>query len=160
MLNRRGGWDSQVEAATWESCRADFAFDGAMIELLVTGTGDEEWEAFWMAIRAGPFGLRAFRGRRADPAARVCGVGVFAERQVASVMVSVQSSTVTANCHFFGGDLELDIDSREIVNEAAFESVLAIMRFIATAVRLPVLAIVEGGAPAYAIMRVSPDGRH
>ena len=73
--------------------------------------------------------------------------------------MSVLSGTVTANCHFFGGDLELDIDPREVVTAAAFESVLAIMRFVAVAVRLPVVAVAEGGTPAYAFLRVSPDGQ-
>ena len=72
-------------------------------------------------------------------------------------MVSVIADTVTANCHFFGGDLELDIDPREVLSESAFESVLDIMRFIAAAVSLPILAVVEGGSPEYAFVRVSPD---
>ncbi|MBA4017755.1 MAG: hypothetical protein C0483_11325 [Pirellula sp.] len=81
------------------------------------------------------------------------------ERQVACVMVSVRSGAITANCHFFGGDLDLDIDLREVITEEAFESVLAIMRFVAAAVRLPVVAVVEGSAPGYAFLRVSPDGQ-
>lgn len=44
-----------MEAATWDTCWADFAFDGALIDLLAPGTGDAEWEAFWSALRAGPF---------------------------------------------------------------------------------------------------------
>lgn len=73
-------------------------------------------------------------------------------------MVSVLAGSVTANCHFFGGDLKLDIDPREVVADSAFESVLAVMRFIAVAVQLPVFAVAEGGTPAYAFLRVSPDG--
>jgi hypothetical protein len=46
---------------------------------------------------------------------------VFAEREVASVTVSILSGTVTANCHFFG-DLELDVDPREVTSAAAFDS--------------------------------------
>jgi hypothetical protein len=148
----------EVEAATWDTCRADFAFDGALIDLLVPGTGDAEWEAFWAALRAGPFPLRALRDGEPIPLP-ASAAWVFAEREVASVMVSVLSGTVTANCHFFGGDLELDIDPREVATEAAFESVLAVMRFVATTVRRPVVAVAEGGTPAYAFLRVSPDGQ-
>jgi hypothetical protein len=71
----------------------------------------------------------------------------------------VLSGAVTANCHFFGGDLKLDIDPREVVSQEAFESVLAVMRFVAAAVRRPVLAVAEGGSPGYAFMRASPDGQ-
>jgi hypothetical protein len=37
--------------------------------------------------------------------------------------------------------------------------VLAIMRFVAAAVRLPVVAVAEGGNPANAFLQVSPDGQ-
>jgi len=71
----------------------------------------------------------------------------------------VLSGTVTANCHFFGGDLELDIDPREVVAESAFESVLAVMRFVAAAVGMPVVAVAEGGTQAFAFLRVLPDSQ-
>jgi len=64
-----------------------------------------------VGLRSGPFELRAF-GRRADPAAGDA-AWIFAEQEEAWVMVSVLSGAVTANCHFFGGDLKLDIDPRE-----------------------------------------------
>ncbi len=64
-----------MEAATWNTCRADFAFDGALVDLLAPGTGDAEWEAFWAALRAGPFALRASRDSEPIPA-RVGRVGV------------------------------------------------------------------------------------
>jgi hypothetical protein len=84
---------------------------------------------------------------------------IFAEREQAGVMVSVRSGTITANCHFVGGDLKLDIDPREVVDAKAFESVLAVMRFVAAALGLPVLAVAEGGSPRYAFVQVSPDGQ-
>jgi hypothetical protein len=147
-----------VETATWEICRADFAFDGALVDLLAPGTGPAEWELFWSALRVGPFGLRAYRDGEPIPLPESA-AWLFAERKVASVMVSVMSGTVTANCHFFGGDLELDIDPREVMSEAAFEFVLAVMRFVAAAVQLPVFAVAEGGTSASAFLRVSPDGQ-
>jgi hypothetical protein len=147
-----------VELATWENCRADFAFDGALIDLLAPGTGPTEWEVFWAALRAGPFELKAFLdGEPISPPESAA--WALAERDVASIMVSVVAGPITANCHFFGGDLELDIDPREVITESAFESVLAIMRFTAITVGLPVFAVAEGGRPEYAFLRVSPVGQ-
>ena len=149
---------SRVEAACWANCRADFAFDGALVDLLAPGTGPGEWEAFWTALLAGPFGLQAFR--EGEPVPRPeSAAWFFAEGEAAPVMVSVLAGPITANCHFFGGDLKLDIDPREVGSEAAFESVLAVMRLVAAAVRKPVFAGAEGGRPEYAFIRVSPDGR-
>jgi hypothetical protein len=109
-------------------------------------------------LRAGPFRLRALRD--GEPIALPESVGwMFAEREVAPVMLSVLAGSVTANCHFFGGDIKLDIDPREVVGNSEFESVLAIMRFVAASVRLPVFTVAEGGTSAYAFLRVSPDAQ-
>jgi hypothetical protein len=147
-----------VIPATWENCIAEFAFDGALIDLLVPGTGPSQWEVFWAALRGGPFELQAFRD--GEPLQLPASAAwARAERQAASVMVSIVAGAITANCHFFGGDLELDIDPREIITESAFESVLAIMRFTAMAVQLPVFAVAEGGSPESAFLQVSPVGQ-
>jgi hypothetical protein len=148
-----------VKPATWANCRRDFVFDGALVDLIVPGTaGLAEWEAFWAALRAGPFGLRAYReGEPILPPETVA--WIMAEREAAApVYVSVAAGTVTANCHFFGGDVRLDIDPREVVSEVAFESVLALMRFVAGAVGRPVLAVPEGGRQEHRFLTVSPTG--
>jgi hypothetical protein len=137
--------------AACDSCGADFAFERSLIDLLAPGTADGEWETFGSALRAGPFGLRAFRDGQPIPLPDSA-AGVFAEREVGS-------GTVMANCHFFGGDLKLDIDPREVPGPAAFETVLAVMRFVAAAIGRPVFAVAEGGTPLRAFLRVSPDSR-
>lgn len=146
-----------MEPATWENCRADFAFDGAFVDLVAPGTGSAEWEVFWASLRSGQFGLKAFRDGEPIPLPDSL-AWVYSEQEVAWVVVSVLAGSVTANCHFHGGDLELDIDPREVTSEVAFDAVLTIMRFIADAIRLPVFAVAEGGTPAFAFLRVSPDG--
>ena len=147
-----------MQAATWVNCRADFALDGALIDLIAPGTGQVEWEAFWAALRSGPFGLRVFRDGELI-ALPESASWVFAERNKAAVVVPVLSGTVTANCHFFGGNLELDIDPREVECKPAFESVLELMRFVAHAVGRAVLATPEGRTSEHAFIQATPDGR-
>lgn len=143
--------------ATWKNCRKDFAFDGAWVDLIVPGSGLAEWETFWAAVRAGPFELRAFRDGVPIPLPESA-AWALAEQEVASVWVSVLAGTLTINCHFFGGDLKLDIDPREVTGESAFGMVLAVMRFVAAAVGRPVFAVMEGGREQHAFLRVSPEG--
>jgi hypothetical protein len=151
-------WNVLVITATWANCRDQFSFDGAFVDLIAFGTGPAEWDAYWVALRSGPFGLRAYRdGEPIDLPETVA--RIFADREVASTTVSVLLGSVVANCHFFGGDLELDADSREIDNEQAFESVLGLMRFVAVAVKLPVFAKPEGGSEKHAFLRVLPSGQ-
>jgi hypothetical protein len=143
--------------ASWDNCRAGFAFDGALVDLLVPGTGPAEGEAFWTALRSGPFDLRGYRDG-APWSLPETAAEVFAEGEVAAVTVSVVARPVTANCHFFSANLKLDIDPREVVSEEAFESVLAVMRFVAAAVKRQVFAVAEGGTPDHAFLRVTTEG--
>ncbi len=147
-----------MKPATWANCRADLAFDGALVDLLVPGTGPAAWEALWAALRSGPFGLRVLRDGGPVPLPE-SPAWFLAEQEQAAVTLSVRSGTITANCHLFGGELRLDIDPREVTGEEAFGSVLAVMRFVAAALDLPVLAVPEGGPQRYAFIRVSPDGQ-
>lgn len=148
-----------MEPATWANCREDFVFDGALLYLIVPGSGTAEWEMFWEALKYGPFGVQVFREGVPIPLPESV-AWIFAEREQAPVMVSVRVRGVTVNCHFNGGDLKLDIDPREVTNESAFEAVLGVMRFIATAVRLAVFVVPGPGSPPdYPFLRVSPDGK-
>ncbi len=144
-----------MEAASWTNCRAEFAFDGGLIDLLVPGAGPDDWVPFWSALRAGPFALSAFQGGEPIPLPDSV-AWALAERD-ALVMLSVNAGPVTANCHFLGF-LEFDIDPREVASESAFEAVLELMRLIAKAVQLPAFAVPEGGSPANSFLRVSPCG--
>ena len=147
-----------MQGACWADCRADFVFDGDLVDLIVPGTGTGEWESFWDALRAGPFVLRAFRDGEPIPLPSPAG-WAFAGRREASVMVEVSAGTLTLHCHFFGGDLELDVDPRQVTSESAFESLLTAMRLVAKAVQRPGFATAEGGTPDRAFLKMSPDGR-
>jgi hypothetical protein len=147
-----------VKHATWEDCRADFAFDGGLIDLLVPGTDDPDWEVLWTGLKSGPFEVKAFRDGEETPLPDSA-MWAIAEREAANVLASVRSGAVTANCHFFGGEVELDIDPREVIGPAEFESVLAIMRVMAAATGRPTHAAGEGAGAVHAFLRMTPDGR-
>ena len=73
------------------------------------------------AVLAGPFPVRAFRDGEPFPTA----ARALAEAKEASVVASVHAGAVIANCHFHGGDVEFDVQPREVVDEAAFERTVA-----------------------------------
>ncbi len=148
-----------MEPATWANCRADFAFDGAWVDLIVPGADTlTHWETGWAALRGGPFALQAFRDSEPIPLPGSA-AEIFDARERDSIMVSVRVGTLTANCHFVGGDLELDIDPREVADPTSFEAVLTLMRFMAATIGLPMIAVAEGGTPAFAFLSVSPEGQ-
>src|SRR5688572_13714389 len=97
----------RAEAATWTNCSPYFVFDGAWVDLIAVGTDLSEWESFVTELRSGPFTLECYRDGEAIPIpASAC--WALAERSVADVFMTVRAGVVSANCHFFGGDLELD----------------------------------------------------
>jgi hypothetical protein len=151
-----------MEPATWKNCRAEFAYDrsqGAFIDLVAPGTGPAEWEAFWSALRACPFEVLAYREHEPIPLPESA-AWMFAEQEVASVYLCIVADGVTANIsHFSHSEIRMHIDPREVLEDSAFESVLSIMRFVAAAVRLPVVVHTEGGSAEYAFLRVTPDGQ-
>ncbi|MBI2922249.1 MAG: hypothetical protein HYY18_14445 [Planctomycetes bacterium] len=155
--------------ATWANCCAGFDVDpqgkptgsqsdGGLVDLIAPGTGPEEWEGFWAALRRGPFVLSAYRDGCPIPMPETAAWSL-AETQTATMRVTVRTGTVSADCHFFGGDLEMSLDPREVSSEQAFQSLLALMRSIASAIRLPVLAAPENGGVARAFLRVRPNGQ-
>lgn len=145
------------DAATWPNCSPYFIFDGAWVDLIAVGTDTSDWESFVAALTSGPYALRCCRDDEMIPIPESAG-WALAETSLATVCLTVQTGGVSANCHFFGGDLELDIDPREVVDESAFESVLDLMRFVARAVGRPVIAAPEGGRLEEAFLRVDPNG--
>ena len=146
-----------MATATWANCQADFIFDGALIDLIVPGTNREDWETFWAALRTGPFSLHAYRDDK--PISLPESVAwIMSERKLASIMVAIQVGSISVHCHFFGGDLELDIDPREIKDQVGFEFLLTIMRFVADILKKQVFAVPEGGDPEHSFLEVSPDG--
>ncbi|MDI9238009.1 hypothetical protein QLQ15_03700 [Lysobacter sp. LF1] len=140
------------QPATWDNSRAHFAPDGALIDLIVPGSGHaRHWEALWTALRASSFELRATKDgvRIPLPETAAC---ALAQRATVGVMATIDGGGMTANWHFFEGDIEVDLDPRDIGDERAFEFVLELMQTMANAIGLRVWATPEGGAVARAFL--------
>lgn len=152
-----------MEPATWENCRADF--EKEFIDLLVPGKGLAVWEAFWAALRSGPFPVRLERKFKYLPLPRTV-AWIFDLQQVEDRMITaeVPSGPVTARCFFdYAGEGEdyprLSINCEEMVSAEAFDAVLAILRYLSRALAMPVFAVPEVRDPPDAFLRVSPDGQ-
>lgn len=147
-----------TQPATWEKCRREFEQkDSGLIDLIVPGTSEVDLVSFWNAIRLAPFGLQTFRDGIALEIPET-NEWVFQERMVASVMARIKAGKASINCHFFGGDLELDVEPREVCDEVEFESMLCVMRVITHALNRPMYAVPEGASLSDAFLRVMPDG--
>jgi hypothetical protein len=152
-----------MEPATWENCRAEF--DRSYVALLVPGTGPAAWQAFWSALRSGPFEVLVLEEFDSIPPPKSV-AWIFSRQEVVGriILAYVTSGAVTPFCYFNfegsdGDRTRLHIDCLEMVGAEAFKSVLVVMRFLAGALGLPVLAVEERGGLQDAFLRVSPDGQ-
>jgi hypothetical protein len=146
-----------AEPATWDNCRSHIEGGGVFIDLTVPDSGEAGWEVLLWALKAGPFELQTFSEDDPIPLPKSAAAAFVEQRDVQPVNVAIRAGAVTANCRFFGGDIDLDIHPEQVTDAAAFESMLAIMRFVAAALRLPVFAASYGRYDA-PFLRVSPDG--
>lgn len=147
-----------MEAANWNRCRDDFTFDGALIDILALDADEMAWESFLSAIKASPFTLACFRDNE-RVALPESSAWTFAEREFASICLSILVGKVTANCFFFvRSEIELDVDPREVTCQETFESMLTLMRFISNSTGLRVVATPEGGGQNCAFLSATPGG--
>src|SRR5262245_58351772 len=94
-----------MEPATWGNCRADF--ERPYVDLVVPGTSRSVWEAFWTALRSGPFKVRLSFERRLSqhfkslPLPRtVAWIFDLQEAEESMISAEVPSGPVTAGCYF------------------------------------------------------------
>jgi hypothetical protein len=146
-----------AEPATWDNCRSHIEGEGVFIELIVPDSREAGWEVLLWALKGGPFELLAYSEDDPIPLPESAAAAFIEQRDIQPVNVAIGAGPVTAHCRFFGGDIDLDVDAAQVEGAAAFESMLAIMRFVAGALRLPVFAVSYGKVEE-PFLRVSPDG--
>lgn len=148
-----------MEPATWARCRDGFLPHGGFIDLIVPGTEPDDWDAFWLALRCGPYRVTVSRDADVIPLPESA-AWLVAENETARIQVSFRVGPVFASSLFLGGSyLEVYFDPRQVTDASSFDSVLELMRFIARAVGRPVLATMEGrNQEAEAFLRVTPQG--
>ena len=131
--------ESQMDRIAWETVRAEFAFDGSWRDIYVLGTNIATWERMLDGIRAKGYNLKYSRDNRpAELPAHVA--QVFAIRSESSPLLSVEFEGVLANCHFFApGEIEFDIDPREVRGQERLDALIGFMHCLAEAVGKEVL---------------------
>jgi hypothetical protein len=146
-----------LPAATFEYCRNDLAFDGALIDVLVPGADTRHCELFWTSLLSMHGAVAVTRDGVSVAVPKTWSEGCV-EAQDAAVTASIKVGALTVNCHFFGGELELDVDPREVNSEQAFEDLIGLMRLVSSSTGLKTLATPEGGRSEHAFICVLPDG--
>ena len=115
---------------TWEDCRAVFQPDGALRDIYVQGTTEDDWDAILAFVDAQGFSAAYTRNGIAGPLPRDV-AKVFADRQASHLLRFDIGGGVHIHGYFFEPyEIEMDIDPKEIRSEKELEPLVRFLRGI------------------------------
>jgi hypothetical protein len=104
--------------------------DGSLRDLYVFDTSEEVWQRFLEFATEYPITYRYGGEQKALPQAGE----IFGDRENGHLL-AIQVGAVTANCHFFvESEIELDLDPKEITDEARHNQVLDFVENLARSI--------------------------
>jgi hypothetical protein len=116
----------------WETCQADFEWDGSLRDIYVLQTSIVDWDRLLDFLRNSGLPL-IYEVDGASPPLPTGVASIFATRQDASPILKVDLRGMWLHSHFFTEDeIEFDLDPREVQDEIALARLLDFMRGVAT----------------------------
>jgi hypothetical protein len=116
--------------------------DGSLRDMYVLGTSVKDWKTFLEFASLFPQQY-SFNGEAKEQPEME---QLFSSRD-GSHLLSIKIGNATANCHFFmEGEIELDLNPKEIVGPSEHNQVLQFMEGVAERLGKPILLTPENGA--------------
>jgi hypothetical protein len=132
--------------------------DGSLRDLYVLSTSLNDWHEFLRFVKSSryPFSFHINSAPAPMPKDAAAALSISPN---AKALLQIDLGGVALNCHFFHeADIELDIDPREIVDDAKVDAVLAFMTEMGKALKKEVRMTPEN-CPETIIFRYDPtDG--
>jgi hypothetical protein len=138
----------------WSQLRDEFAWEGSWRDVSVSGTSIVDWKAGLSALEQSGFATRDDSQKQEASASNLR--EPFGDNL--GQVVHFEVNGVELKCHFFvEGEIEFDLDPRQVTGQRQLDGLLAFMKSLATAVNKPVLLSPENMHES-PFVRVSPDG--
>ena len=130
-----------------------FHQDGSLRDIYVQNVNVDHWEKFFDFVRSSDFGLRYSRDGEAAQLPSSA-AHMLADKSCAHNL-TVDAGGVGICCHFFvTGEIELDIDPREVTSPSAVDRVLDFMAGLGSRLVRDVI-LTEENSPEYVWLRYS-----
>jgi hypothetical protein len=111
----------------WTTLQSLFTWDGSYRDLYIFATDIHDWQRLIDGLRTRDMQLTFSLDGVVQPLPPSL-QAVFAAREYASPFLSIVLDHIQINCHFFGaGQIEFDIDPREITDTVALSNLLTFM---------------------------------
>lgn len=117
---------SEIE---YEQCREEFVFDGSWRDIYIFNTSIDDWNAVLEVLSA--YKHEYFIDGEPRTLPKPLDSNHFVDRHEYSCTLKSFYYCLQVNCHFFTDEMvELDIDPREVKDQASLDHLLAIMRLL------------------------------
>ncbi|MGH7170834.1 MAG: hypothetical protein ACRELF_10185 [Gemmataceae bacterium] len=144
-----------MDGHVWSTVRDEFAFDGSWRDIYVLGTDMAAWQRMLDGLRSAGYDLAYFRDLQPSELP-VNATEAFPLPGECDRLLSVRFAGVLSNCHFFTpGEIEFDIDPREVKGQEELDAVFGFMRRLAETVGKEAILTAEN-CPHIVIFRVRP----
>ena len=141
----------------WIAAAPEFAWDGSWRDIYIRDTSLDDWQRV----------VDSLRDYSPPPSLLLDGVSLSIPPSIKSVLergydesrpvLCVKAGNISLNCHFFDvGEVEFDLDPREVSSEEDFDNLTAFMSQIADATGKPAILTHENVRDAV-ILRVEPS---
>ena len=118
----------------WEQVCTEFEVDGSLRDIYILQTDTHVWQRVIEVIRSEGYRLEFFCDDKPMPFPAEVNT-VFRLRESSSCLLKIYVATIQLNCHFFGdGEIEFDLDPREIMGQVQLELLFHFMRLLANSV--------------------------
>ena len=146
----------------WADVEEDFQPDGALRDIYIEGTGEEDWQRVVDVVGTMNWPTRYFDANSgSEPVSMPRAVGaIFAACAGMCSWEIKPARAITINCHFFAVDeIEFDLNPSEIIGQPELDVVVDFLRAIGDAARKPVILCHEN-APDTTFVSYDPRERH
>ena len=111
----------------WDAVKEEFAWDGSLRDIYIAPATVDDWAAIWPLLREYPLAEFSVDSQKQPAPATV--QEVFALRAFGNPMLRLKAGSVRIVFHFFStGEIECDIDPREIKSQPDLDALLAFVQ--------------------------------
>jgi hypothetical protein len=135
------------QSIQWDEARALFESDGSLRDLYVFGTTRDDWTRLLEALKASEWRLQFTRNGQRAALPENLAEYLDAGPDRPGGMLSIFVGGVRVNAHMFSEEqIELDIDPREVADEAAFAGLVQFMKLVADTLNKKITLTPENGS--------------
>lgn len=127
----------------WDDIRSEFEWDGSLRDIYVLDANLADWQRVIEFLQMSGYEYKFFRHGVVTPLPSDITI-VFKQKESSACLLTIDLNGIQVNSHFFfDGEIEFDIDPREITGQGQLEALIRFLQSVAESVNKPVILTPE-----------------